>query len=68
MKKFKLDLNKPFTEKEIDLCNMHTLKIKKYQLMYGKHPARRLRRLWDKQLNKNPKKLTLDYIKDLDNL
>ena len=68
IKRFKLNLNKPFTKTDIDICNMSTLKIKKYQILYGKDPSRQLKRLWNKQLKKNPKELTLDYIKDLDNL
>lgn len=68
IKKFKINLDKQFTKKEIDVCNMWTLKVKKYQLIYGKHPVRELRRLWHKQLKKNSKKLSLDYIRDLDNL
>lgn len=68
IKKYKLDLDKPFTETYINISNYQTLKIKKYQLIYGKKASRRLKRLWWRQLKNNPKKLTIEYIKDMEKI
>ena len=56
------------TMKDINICNMWTIKMKKYQWKYGKHPSRTVQREWVKQLRKYAPKLTWDYVKDLDRI
>ncbi len=68
VKKFNLDLNKPFTKDEFDINSMRTVKVYKYEFLYGKSPIRKLQKLWRKQLKKTPVELTLEYIKDVDKI
>lgn len=56
------------SEKDINICNMWTMKMKKYQWKYGKHASRAVQHGWAKQLKRRAPVLTWDYVKDLERI
>jgi hypothetical protein len=64
----KYGLESIFDSAVFDLELAIQIKISKYEFMYGKHPSGKITERWKKELEKKPEIVTLEVIKNLDNI